>query len=660
MNWKKLLAMVSCFIIVWSFLTASPEADAASAQKSMDSIVLKESPYSLGEGWTVDSSYNSNPPYSLVKGNKEYVAVGPYGTVMKSTDGRNWKALSKFGNYQLTTIAWNGTKYLMFGANAESARQANVMSSEAFVSTDALKWKKIKFKPGEAIHDLVWSGNKFVAVGRENVFTSSDGENWTKTHKFGVTYGSHSIRYIHDTYFIYSDVEQKVYTSKDGVKWTSKPLDTKADINEMIWVKDHYLGVGKGIYTSKDGLTWSKQNKSPNKVILQSLVTDGKTYIAVGSNQQNGSSQQVSYTSNDGVNWKQHNLSNFHTAIYTMYPVNGGFSGIGSNSGEMDPDGTYSIYTSDGVQWSFGLVGTNTSGGGEFGGIATNGKRTVAVGLYGSIIYTDNGTKWKSSNPFSYGKSSVRPFLFDVAWGANKFVAVGHNGAYVSSDGASWKKASMPSNERYTDLSNILWTGKFFVASDQVSGVFTSKDGVSWKKVKSVSDDWLMSMIWDGKRVLATFQVYNGGKQYTKIMQTTDGTNWVQLAKLDAIVADVAWNGKSYVAVYPYDATKMWVSTDGKKWTKATVNLDQNDAFQFITSFDGYFFAFNESITDINGEYYYTYYVSKDGLKWREVPIPKKYSDFGYSTMRDGVKAYGKYIFVGAYGQIMYTSKLQL
>lgn len=87
--------------MVWPFLTAHPEVDAASKSGSIDSITLKESPYAIGEGWTVDSSYSSNPPYSLAIGNKEYVAVGPYGTVMKSKDGRNWKALSRFGNYQL-------------------------------------------------------------------------------------------------------------------------------------------------------------------------------------------------------------------------------------------------------------------------------------------------------------------------------------------------------------------------------------------------------------------------------------------------------------------------------------------------------------------------------------------------------------------------------
>lgn len=321
MNWKRIFAMVICFTMVWLFLTLRTEADAASANKSIDSIVLKESPYSLGEGWTVDSSYGSNPPYSLAIGNKEYVAVGPYGTVMKSKDGRNWKALTRFGNYHLNTIAWDGKKYLMFGANTEYARSAEYVPSEAFVSTDALEWKKINFNQDEAIHYLIWGKDKFVAVGREHVFISSDGESWTKTLKFGVDYGSNPISYINDTYFIYAYEDSKVYTSKDGMKWTSKSLDKKANVSQMIWVKDHYLGVGNGIYTSKDGLTWSKQSKSPSNVNFQTLFTNGKTYIAVGTIEQNNSRKYVSFTSTDGVNWKQHNLSNSNTMVYIMYPA---------------------------------------------------------------------------------------------------------------------------------------------------------------------------------------------------------------------------------------------------------------------------------------------------------------------------------------------------
>ncbi|WP_305023249.1 hypothetical protein [Paenibacillus lacisoli] len=214
-------------------------------------------------------------------------------------------------------------------------------------------------------------------------------------------------------------------------------------------------------------------------------------------------------------------------------------------------------------------------------------------------------------------------------------------------------------------MSQILWTGKFFVASDQVYGVYISKDGLSWTKVSSVSksDYWLTSMVSDGKRVVAAFQIYNNGNQYTKIMQSTNGTTWTALATIGINEVQLAWNGQQYMAVYPYDPSKMWISKNARQWSRSAANLDYNDNFEFVTSFGGNFFAFNDSIKEVDGDYvtYNAYYTSRDGVKWKEVAVQNKY-DFdlnGDEMMLDGIKAYGKYIFVGAYGQIMYTNELQ-
>ena len=664
MKWKKVLVVMVCFTFVWSLLTSNVGV-AASSQTEVDQITLQQSPYEIGEGWTVDASYSSEPPYAMAIGDQEYMAVGPYGSVIRSTDGRNWKALSKFANYHLTAIAWDGSKYIMFGANTEYENQAFYTASEAFVSKDGLAWTKLDFEPGEAIHNLVWGNNEFVAVGMDHVYTSSDGVNWSKTHTHQLRNGYHNIAYVKDTYFLYGYEEKKLYTSKDGLKWTRHTLDTKADIRQMVWLKNQYVGVGNGIYTSKDGIKWTKQKNSPANVRLQSIFTNGKLTIAVGHVQNKGTQQQVSYTSKDGVSWKKTSLTNLHVDVYTMYPVKDGFAGLGSKKTDGYADGSYAIYTTDGVKWSYKLVGTSFAG--DFTAVATNGKRTVAVGHQGSIVYTNNGVKWHSGAPLSYRENFGRNSFFDVVWGANKFVAVGSGGVYTSTNGASWKKMKVAFKDQYGQLSKILWTGKFFVASDQVYGVYTSKDGVSWTKVDSVSkwDYWLTSMIWDGKRVVGAFQVYNNGNQYMRIMQTTDGKKWTELAKLNVIVADLAWNGKGYVAVDPYDASKLWTSKDGKKWTKAKSNLDSQDNFHFITSLNGQFFAFNDSLKRENGEYlnYEAYYVSKEGVSWKEVAVPSKFGELHVRVdhmMHDMVKAHGKYIFVGANGLIMYTSQLDL
>jgi|GEM_PF-1059471 len=660
MVWKKFIAFIfSCTLL----FTVLSEVSAASFYASIDNITLKESPYSIGDGWTVDGSFSSNAPYSMAIGKNQYVAVGPYGSIMTSKNGRNWKATSKFNNYQLTTIAYNGSNYYMFGSNTEYENNVAWSPSELFVSKDALTWEKIDFNPGESIHYLNWNGKQFLAVGQKHIYTSTDGRKWTQRFSLTDNYGNHYLHYENSTYFIYGFENYKVYTSKDGITWTTKSMDTKANVQDFVWVKDRYIGVGDGIFTSKDGLSWTKQSKSPSNVSLSYLYYDSKQFVATGYIYTNGIGKQVSYTSKDGVNWTKHDLSNLQTQIYIIYPVDGGYAGLASNKAADRPDGTYSIFSKDGVSWTYSLVGTSL--GGEFSGIATNGKRTVAVGLNGSIIYTDDGSNWKGATPFPTDKNGGRAYLFDVAWGANKFVATGNGGIYTSTNGVNWKKENVL--DEYGQLRDILWTGKFFIASSQVSGVYYSKDGVKWSKVKSLSigDYWLNSMVWDGKRIVATFQMYNNGDQYTRVMQTTNGTTWTTLATIDVVNMHIAWNGEKYIAVDWYNAARLYTSTDAKKWTRAKVNLDaEDDRFEFVTAFDGYFFAFNDSLKVVGDDYidYNSYYTSKDGVKWTEVAVNDPYNQetYGNIMMIDGIKAHNKYIFVGAYGKIMYASELQL
>ncbi|RIX53952.1 hypothetical protein D3P08_06785 [Paenibacillus nanensis] len=662
MNRKTIAALIIPFILLGALLAP---LSAANAQSSVeDSITLQEPAVTLGDGWTLDTTFSSETPYALAFGNGEYVAVGPYGTVMKSTDGQSWKALSKFQNYQLTSIEWDGSKYVMFGANAAYENDASYKPAEAFISKDALTWTKIGFKPGEPIQQLIWGNNEFVALGTSKVFTSKDGENWTTAVTLQKN-GYFALGFAHDTYFLTSYDDNTVRISKDGLKWTSKKYDTAAGVQYRIWANNQYIGVGNGIYTSADGVTWKKQSKSPAGATLTFIVHNGSTFIATGyTDMVEGAARQVAYTSTDGVNWKKHDLANLQANIYILYPVKGGFAGIGSNDRQDSPDGTYSIFTKDGSSWSYRLAGT--SYGTEFGGIATNGKRTVAVGLNGMVIYTDDGITWKGSNPFPYQERLGRTHLFDVVWGAGKFVAAANGGIYTSANGVSWKKEKVPFRDQYGGLRNIVWTGKFFVASSQVDGVYTSKDAVNWTKVESVSKDtyWLTSSVWDGKRLLGAVRVhdFSDGVGSTKIMQTTNGTTWSTVQTIEIDQALIAWNGKQYIAVDQYRANEVYVSKDGMKWTKSKTNLGENDNFEFITSFDGYFVALNDSMKEINGEYvnYDAYYVSQDGIAWREVRIPQAdLAVSGSKIMKDGVKAYGKYIFVGYNGLIMRASELQ-
>ncbi|MBW4839088.1 MAG: hypothetical protein KZY74_06805, partial [Paenibacillaceae bacterium] len=267
MKRKSTFVWVVCLSLVLSLgIYPGTSAKALGAYKTIDSITLQESPISMGEGWTLDTTFSSNAPYSMTQGkDKEYVAVGPYGTVMNSANGVNWAALSKFGNYHLTTIAWDGTKYVLFGNNTEYSMNFYSRPSEGFISSDGLTWKRIDFDPGETIYQMEWGESGFVAVGQKHIFFSKDGENWETSRALFNDYGADILQVVNGTYFISSRYDQPfVLVSKDGQNWSAKTYNASAVIQDMIWTGKQYLGVGNGIYTSADGVTWTKQAKSPS------------------------------------------------------------------------------------------------------------------------------------------------------------------------------------------------------------------------------------------------------------------------------------------------------------------------------------------------------------------------------------------------------------
>ena len=70
--------------------------------------------------------------------------------------------------------------------------------------------------------------------------------------------------------------------------------------------------------------------------------------------------------------------------------------------------------------------------------------------------------------------------LFDVAFGAGKYVAVGQSGMIrVSTDGITWDERSSPVGKN-RNLRRIIYANGFFVVVGDLGTVMTSTDGLNW------------------------------------------------------------------------------------------------------------------------------------------------------------------------------------
>ena len=193
--------------------------------------------------------------------------------------------------------------------------------------------------------------------------------------------------------------------------------------------------------------------------------------------------------------------------------------------------------------------------------VAWGRDRFVAVGDQGVIVHSTDGDRWEqATGAVDLGLGTHRA-LGDVAWGAGRFVAVGFETIVHSSDGDRWEEAS--GSDTWGSLESVAWNGEKFVAVGWIGAIVHSRDGERWEPVRdSAAEHSLLSVTWTGERFLA---VGVGGV----IVHSADGERWETVTD-DADSATVhapsslTWNGERFVAVG--DHGRILRSRDGERW----------------------------------------------------------------------------------------------
>ncbi len=191
----------------------------------------------------------------------------------------------------------------------------------------------------------------------------------------------------------------------------------------------------------------------------------------------------------DGLTWTQEDVSDSLTVPFTgVLYANGQFVAVGFNQ---------VMSSTDGVNWS--ALSTGPSG-------ITGPTVDLYNTAYGNNLYVTVGTYniSTSSQEIEYlGLIATSPdantwtilpytsnYLSGVTYGAGQFVAVGREGAILtSSDGATWTSqsaAQLDTNET-PYLISVLYAGDQFVATGNYVGInpstgflLTSPDGKAW------------------------------------------------------------------------------------------------------------------------------------------------------------------------------------
>jgi hypothetical protein len=255
-------------------------------------------------------------------------------------------------------------------------------------------------------------------------------------------------------------------TSSDGIIWTPRSIPTTPLFWNVVLANNKYTVVGqcRSNLISKDGINWIV---SPTKFCMRKIIWSHKQYFTLF-NDPDTTTAEI-FSSTDGISFKSRFIGP-DLAVNGIARGKGRYIAVGSHSVNPDPKNQGLILTSsNGSNWN--LV-DKTFIPGQLYDVIFKNNIFVAVGT--NIATSENGITWKTTH------SGVSTLLMSVAFGDNKFVAVGQRGVILTSQNG--KKWVLESSGTSNDLFNVIWTDNThqFIAVGSFGTILTSTNGKDW------------------------------------------------------------------------------------------------------------------------------------------------------------------------------------
>jgi photosystem II stability/assembly factor-like uncharacterized protein len=336
-----------------------------------------------------------------------------------------------------------------------------------------------------------------------------------------------------------------VTTSTDGGGWRVRRSGAQHDLRGIAWAGAGWVAIGDGgtIVRSLDpsGGRWVRVPGIPSSSFRAIAARPG--VVAVG-----GSNGVVLTSTDGGTTW--------HAAVSgTTSTLWGGTSSDGTLY--LAGQNATMIASVDGLHWRRIRTAPRPTGNPAsprpfLWQIAIGGRRRVAVGDFGAILTS------AAEGTLSAATSPTGEILRGAAYGHGRFVVVGSGGVVVSGPGsrAGWRSERPAS---MVDLRGVAWTGRRFVAVGDEGTVVDSADGRSWRLVTSAMPCALLGVARGAGRLVAV-----GGDG--TILLSADARHWRPVPRItDQDLYAVAHGSGGFVAVGTGGV--MIRSRDGREWS---------------------------------------------------------------------------------------------
>ena len=203
-----------------------------------------------GTAWTPQTSGTANNLYGVVWFGSRFVAIGGNGTILTSSDGSAWTPQTSGTTNSLYGLAWYGSKLVVVGDPGTN-----------LTSPDGITWTQQTSDNLYPLGRVAWSGSNFVATSGYPTFDgylypypihiSSDGINWTKaiivpssTDPPSFIWRASDVVWC-GTKFVVVGVDGRIFTSGDGINWTSWVSGTNNSFGAVNCSATQYVVAGK-------------------------------------------------------------------------------------------------------------------------------------------------------------------------------------------------------------------------------------------------------------------------------------------------------------------------------------------------------------------------------------------------------------------------------
>lgn len=314
---------------------------------------------------------NTNSATAIVYANGLFVAVGPSGKILSSTNGANWTIQNSGVSLDLRGIAY-GTPLLgspMFVAVGDNGC--------ILTSPNGISWTRSPATTNNMrLNSVAFGNGRFIAVASRtfsdasNVLLSFDGVNWDgksfapafadpSSYCYGTPYVLRSIGFGNGTFVAVGDICSSIWTSTSGSTWSNRGNANQEYFSGVAYGNGMFMAVGAEgpIMTSTNGIQWDRRIQNTNE------IQGDINFIGYGVGFGNGTfviarePRTSVLTTTNGVLWKSRTAP---VEGVTTFAFGGGtFVGVGSKIVQSAP---VSVPDFEPIRFSSGIAQLNFSG----------------------------------------------------------------------------------------------------------------------------------------------------------------------------------------------------------------------------------------------------------------------------------------------------------